>query len=153
MTRPAAARDLDALALLYQALLEHHAALEPAFALRPGAGGRLAAVLARMLRDDDSAVFVWEEDGRIEGFSAVRIERGPGLLAEDVRTEITELGVRPERRRRGIGRALVQAACEWAAARSAKRVEVRVAARNREGQAFWRALGYEDFVDVLQRRI
>jgi ribosomal protein S18 acetylase RimI-like enzyme len=151
--RRAAARDLDALALLYEALLEHHAALEPAFALRPGAGARLASVLARVLRDDDSAVFVWEEDGRVEGFSAVRIERGPGLLAEEVRTEITELGVRPAQRRRGIGRALAEAACAWAADRSAKRVEVRVAARNREGQAFWRALGYADFVDVLHRRI
>jgi hypothetical protein len=31
------------------------------------------------------------------------------------------------------------------------RVEVRVAVRNAEGQAFWRALGYDDLVDVLQR--
>ena len=153
MTRRAQARDLDALALLYEALLEHHAALDPAFALRPGAAARLAPVLARVLREEDSAVFVWERDGRIEGFSAVRIERGPGLLAEEVRTEITELGVRPERRRCGIGRALVLAACQWAEARGVKRVEVRVAARNREGQAFWRALGYEAFVDVLHRRL
>jgi hypothetical protein len=33
------------------------------------------------------------------------------------------------------------------------RVEVRVAARNAEGQAFWRALGFGDFVDVLDRRL
>ena len=153
MTRRAGARDLDALAPLYAALLDHHAALDPAFALRPGARERLASSLARMLDDADAAVFVAEEAGRIEGFCAVRIERATGLLAEEARTEITELGVRPERRRRGIGRALVRAACEWAAERAAARVEVRVAARNREGQAFWRALGYEAFVDVLQRRL
>jgi GNAT superfamily N-acetyltransferase len=151
--RRAAARDLDALALLYRALLEHHAALDPAFALHAGVEARLAPALARVLRDEDAAVFVWEEAGRIEGFCAVRIERGAGLLAEAARTEITELGVRPGRRRRGLGRELVHAACEWAAARAAARVEVRVAARNREGQAFWRALGYEAFVDVLQRRL
>jgi hypothetical protein len=33
------------------------------------------------------------------------------------------------------------------------RVEVRVAARNRVGQAFWRGLGFEDFVDVLDRQL
>jgi hypothetical protein len=33
------------------------------------------------------------------------------------------------------------------------RVEVRVAARNSEGQAFWRALGFHDLMDVLQRRL
>ena len=95
---------------------------------------------------------MWEEGGELAGFCAARCERSPGLLAEEARTEITELCVRPERRRRGIGRALACAACEWAAERAA-RVEVRVAVRNREGQAFWRALGYEGFVDVLHRRL
>jgi hypothetical protein len=34
-----------------------------------------------------------------------------------------------------------------------RRLEVRVVAGNAEGQGFWRALGYQDFVDVLQRRL
>ena len=34
-----------------------------------------------------------------------------------------------------------------------KRVEVRVASRNPEGQAFWRALGFGDLMDVLHRRL
>jgi N-acetylglutamate synthase len=61
--------------------------------------------------------------------------------------------VAPAARRRGIGRALAGAALAWAQAAGAARVEVRVAARNPGGQAFWRALGFADFVDVLDRRL
>jgi hypothetical protein len=32
-------------------------------------------------------------------------------------------------------------------------VVVRVAVRNAEGQAFWRALGFSDWMDVLERRL
>ena len=69
------------------------------------------------------------------------------------RAEITDLGVREGLRRRGIGRALVGAAADWITERGVARVEVRVAAGNREGQAFWRALGYGDLMDVLHRRL
>jgi hypothetical protein len=33
-----------------------------------------------------------------------------------------------------------------------ERTTVRVASGNAEAQAFWRGLGYTDFMDVLQRR-
>jgi GNAT superfamily N-acetyltransferase len=151
--RRAEARDRGALVELLGELLADQAASEPTFALRPEAGAELPGLLARQLRDPDAAVFVWEDAGGIAGFCSVRLERAPGALVEAARTEITELAVRAERRRRGVGRALVEAACGWARARGAQRVEVRVAARNPAGQAFWRALGYEAFVDVLQRRL
>lgn len=79
--------------------------------------------------------------------------RAPGELVEVARAEIDDLAVRPERRRRGVGRALVDAARAWAKSRGAERLLVRVAVHNPEGQAFWRALGWEGFVDILQRRL
>jgi GNAT superfamily N-acetyltransferase len=75
------------------------------------------------------------------------------VLVEAARAEIADLGVRAGSRRRGNGRALAEQALLWARSRGAERLEVRVAARNPEGQAFWRALGYEAFVDVLHRRL
>jgi ribosomal protein S18 acetylase RimI-like enzyme len=79
--------------------------------------------------------------------------RAPAELAERARAEITELWVRPGARRSGLGGSLAGAALAWAREQGAERVEVRVAARNAEGQAFWRALGFGSFVDVLDRRL
>ncbi len=151
--RRAEARDLDALAALFSELVAHHAAVDPAFAVRPDFAARLPGALARELRDPGCAVFVSEADGALAGFCTVRLARAPRELAERARAEIVDLGVRAERRREGIGRALALAAGGWAQAQGAARLEVRVAVRNPEGQAFWRALGYEGFVDVLQRRL
>ena len=100
-----------------------------------------------------AAVFVYDHPGDLAGFCAVRAQRAPSFLEESARAEITELGVRAAARRRGIGRALVEAALAWVAGRGIERVEVRVAVRNAAGQGFWRALRFDDLMDVLQRRL
>jgi GNAT superfamily N-acetyltransferase len=151
--RRAEARDLDRLAELFAELLVHHAAIEPAFRVHGEARERLAKRLARQLCDPDVAIFVWEETCGPVGFCSVRVEAAPGALVEASRAEIADLGVRAQCRRSGIGSALVEAARAWVRSRGAERLEVRVAVRNQEGQAFWRALGFEGFVDVLQSRL
>ena len=151
--RRAEARDLDEVAELFAELVGHHAELDPAFRVRADTPERFPKLLARQLGDPDAAVFVSEESDGLAGFCSVRVERTPGATIEAPRVAIDDLAVRSDRRRRGVGRALVDAASAWAKSRGAERLEVRVAVRNPEGQAFWRALGYEGFVDILHRRL
>jgi ribosomal protein S18 acetylase RimI-like enzyme len=151
--RPAQRSDLPAVSALWVSLLENHAALDPVFALRAGASAALASEVVRAFEDADTGLFVADADGRIAGFCAAHFERGPALARESCRAEITELVVESASRRRGIGRSLADAALGWARRRGAVRVEVRVAARNDAGQAFWRSLGFGAFVDVLDRRL
>jgi GNAT superfamily N-acetyltransferase len=146
-------RDIDCVAALWTAIAEHHGRLDPQFRPRPGADAEIRNLIAAQLRDRDAAIFVWDAGAGPEGFCTVRVDRASPILAEVERAEITDLGVREGLRRRGIGRALVGAATDWIAARGVARVEVRVAAGNREGQAFWRALDFGDLVDVLHRRL
>jgi ribosomal protein S18 acetylase RimI-like enzyme len=156
--RDAHPRDLDRLVELWSDLADHHARVDPLFELRSDAGPRVRELLAAGLRGPDAATFVWEMSGgtgpiELVGFCTLRIDRAPSIQHETERAEITDLGVSPAQRRRGIGRALVAAARDWLTARGVERVEVRVATGNPEGQAFWRALGFDDFVDVLHRRL
>jgi ribosomal protein S18 acetylase RimI-like enzyme len=146
--------DAPAVARMWRALVAAHAAIDPAF--RPGAdaGPALGVAAAHLLDDPEAAVWVWEEQGRALGFCAARVEHAPpSALDEAARAEITELWVEPEARRRGAGRALAETALAWTRSRGTRRLEVRVAARNAAGQAFWRALGFAPFVDVLDRRL
>jgi GNAT superfamily N-acetyltransferase len=151
--RRAGPGDLDRLVDLWVEVTVHHATLDPYFALRPDADAAIRRLLSRQLGDPDTALFVWEEDGVLLGFAGVRVDVAPPILEETRRGEIGDIGVTASARRRGIGRALAEAALAWLRERGVARVEVRVAAGNREGQAFWRALRFVDLMDVLQRRL
>ena len=149
--RRAGPRDLDRVVGLWGALMGHHQAFDPHWRVAPGAEDEWRRLLARLLADADAAVLVWDEEGDLLGFCAAQIEDAPPVVTERARAEITDLFVSEDSRRGGIGRRLVEAVMDWLRERGVPRVEVRVAVRNAEGQAFWRALGYDDLVDVLQR--
>ena len=151
--RRAQPRDIDAISELWILISEHHAPLDRSFAMRSGAEAEVRELVRGILRDADAAVFVYDETGGTPGMCIVRVDRAPPILRERERAIFTDLCVRDTARRRGIGRALVGAALDWVAERGLDRVEVRVAAGNAEGQAFWRALGFADFIDVLHRKL
>jgi len=151
--RRAGAADLRALAGLWLDVTRHHSAIDRQFTPRGDAEPEVIRLLDAQLSDPDTAIFVWDSAGQLQGFCTVRVDRAPPILEETERAEIVDLGVRSEERRRGVGRSLADAALAWVRARGTERVEVRVAARNREGQAFWRALEFDDLMDVLQRRL
>jgi ribosomal protein S18 acetylase RimI-like enzyme len=82
-----------------------------------------------------------------------RVVRRPALFAETRRGEIEALFVRAEVRRGGVGRALAEETLRWLAERRLGRASLTVAAGNAEGQRFWRALGFRDAMDVLERAL
>ena len=153
--RPARPQEIDRVAALWGLITDHHAALDPLFRMRRGvvAEAELRELLRTLRRDPDAEIFVFDQGGTPEGLCIVRIDRAPPILEETERAEITDVGVRPEWRRRGVARRLVEAAQAWVQGRGVARIEIQVAAGNREGQAFWRSLGYGPLMDVLHKRL
>jgi len=151
--RPARNQDLEQVAELWVGITHHHSRIDPLFTLRADSKGELRELLASVMRDRDAEIFVYDCEAELAGMCIVRIDRAPPILEEIERAEITDLGVRESLRRQGIGRALVAEALGWVEASGVDRVEVQVAHGNEEGQAFWRAAGFGDLMDVLQKRL
>lgn len=153
--RPARPQELDRIAALWSLITDHHAGLDPLFRMRRGpvAEGELKELLRALQRDPDAEIFLGESAGNAIGLCIVRVDHAPPILEETERAEISDVGVRPEWRRRGVARALVLAAQQWVRERGVARIEIQVAAGNREGQAFWRAMGYGHLMDVLHKRL
>lgn len=157
--RAAGPRDLERLTALWMLLAHHHEPLDPAFALRSGAEHEVRALLSAQLGDRDVACFVWDEitsgdlptSGGLAGLCIVRVDRAPPIHREVERAEVTDLIVRADRRRAGLGSALLDAARAWVDERGVSRVEVRVSAHNAEGQAFWRRHGFGEWMQILHR--
>jgi ribosomal protein S18 acetylase RimI-like enzyme len=159
--RVARMQEMDRVAALWTMITEHHAGLDPLFRMRRGtvAEGELRELLRAMSRDPDAVILVFDASGEqagpsdLVGLCIVRIDHAPPILEETERAEITDVGVRPTHRRQGIARQLVAAAFDWIRDRGVERVELQVASGNAEGQAFWRALGFSDLMDVLHKRL
>ena len=159
--RVARMQEIDRVAALWAMITEHHADLDPLFRMRRGtvAEGELRELLRAIARDPDAQILVFDaaaegvEQSELVGLCIVRVDRAPPILEETERAEITDVGVRPAERRRGVARMLVEEAMDWVRDRGVERVEIQVASGNPEGQAFWRALGYADLMSVLHKRL
>jgi GNAT superfamily N-acetyltransferase len=153
--RLARERELERLIALFFMLLEHHSECSPRLTLRPGAEAeeQVRRLLAARLRDADSRVLVWDEDGDLRGLCIARVLERPAIFVESERGEIEHLLVREPFRRRGVGRALAEAGLAWMGERGIRRAEIQVAVENPAAGAFWRALGFTAATDVLERRV
>ena len=151
--REAAFQELDRVAALWTLITDHHAHLDPVFEMRSDASGELAELIRALSRDPDTTILVYDEAGDLPGLCILRFDRSPPIMREVERAEITDLGVRPEARRRGIATALVEEALRLVRESGVGRVEVQVARGNAEGQAFWRSRGFGDLMDVLHKRL
>jgi GNAT superfamily N-acetyltransferase len=137
-------RDRPAVLALGVELQEHERALRPS---RRRGEAMVAEYLARIeahLADPgrDGALFVAEDEGgAVAGFLACSAEED---LLEQARGEVViqELVVARRARRRGLARALVDAARRFAAERGIRRLLVSSLAANGEARAAYLALGF-----------
>ena len=104
-----------------------------------GAAGWLGWALGRLLLPPGASPdgFVWLEAGQIVGnVSLLSVEGAPR------RWVMANVAVHPDHRRRGIGRALVQAALELAAQRRSEIVVLQVDRANQSARELYRSLGF-----------
>jgi ribosomal protein S18 acetylase RimI-like enzyme len=99
------------------------------------------ALAARMAQARGiETVFLGEQGGCLAGLLVLRTV--PTLSGPEDWAEITELYVRPQARRNGVGRALVAAAIEHSRDCGCTEIHLLVDPANEGGLAFYRALGF-----------
>jgi ribosomal protein S18 acetylase RimI-like enzyme len=94
-------------------------------------------------------VLVALDDGEIAGY--VKLGRATPVAASDHVLMVTGLSVAEEFRRRGVGRALLDAAIREATARGARRLTLRVLAPNEPARRLYESAGF--VVEGVQREL
>jgi GNAT superfamily N-acetyltransferase len=98
-----------------------------------------AEKLRKAVEAGDMDVLAARSEGQILGVAVLAYR--PNIPAGALFASIEDLYVRPEARRRGVGRALLIAANERCAARGVSYVEVQV--EDEAAESFYASLGYE----------
>jgi ribosomal protein S18 acetylase RimI-like enzyme len=145
LIRPATEADSYEAAGLLQQLADEHTLGNPA-TRPPGRQVTLeerAERVRNILAQPNGGVLVCTDAGLIMGLVIVHLQQAKGAAKPGLGiATVSRLVVSSDARRSGIGRALVEAAQQWAAARGVRRLGVNVADGNDVAIRFYEALGY-----------
>ena len=147
--RPAEALDLPAVITLWRELQDINASYDPRLTLNSGAEAWFLGYLQGNLSNPNMAIYVAEAEGRVVGYTFGQIMQRPTLVSGDC-GYIADVCVRDGWRRQGTGRQLHSRLRAWFTGRGVTAVEVQVVRANPASQAFWRKMGYGDFLRTLR---
>ena len=144
IVRRATPADLPTIGRLGALLVEEHYDFDPRRFLPagPGTSAGYASFIGTQLEDPDKAVLVADDGGDVVGYAYAAIEgydymalRGPAGVLHDVIVD-------PERRGRGVGRLLLEAALAFFRSRGVPRAVLSTAARNEAAQRLFARMGF-----------
>jgi ribosomal protein S18 acetylase RimI-like enzyme len=147
--RRATPQDEEAVLQLWQEMMDYHAHLDPRFQPSPDGKEHFHAALKEWMDDDSRCVLVAVADGEVIGYIIGRLAENPPVFALRRFGYVTDICVAPPWRRLGVGRKLFAALQEWFRQQGLTVVQLNVAALNPTSQAFWRAMGFQDFLNQM----
>jgi len=131
-------------------LMNHTNQLDPRFRSHPEAGSRITNFMASRLDDENSLLLVALLEDQVVGYILARVMERPPVLLPPRFGFISDLVVTKPYRRRGIGTRLFQAALGWLQAQGITAIHVNVAAANAAAEAFWRKMGFTNYIYHLR---
>ncbi len=147
--RPAQALDLPAIITLWRTLQDINASYDPRLTLNARADAWFLGYLRDNLDNPNMAIYVADHGGSVIGYTFGQIMQRPTLQSGDC-GYIADVCVRDGWRRQGAGRQLHSRLKAWFLSRGITAIEVQVIRANPASQAFWRKMGYNDFLRTLR---
>ncbi len=112
-----------------------------------------AHFLGTQLDAPDAVVFVAEADADVIGYAYIAVEsydymslRGPAGVLHDIIVD-------PARRRHGVGRRLLEAACAYVQSRGLSQIVLSTAERNEAAQTFFAGVGFRPTMVEMTREL
>ena len=141
--------DLPAIITLWRALQDINALYDPRLALNAEAEAWFLSYLQGNLDNPNMAIYVAVSASSVIGYTFGQIMQRPTLESGDC-GYIADVCVRDGWRRQGTGRQLHSRLKSWFLSRGITAIEVQVVRANPASQAFWRKMGYNDFLRTLR---
>jgi GNAT superfamily N-acetyltransferase len=149
--RPATSRDLHHLLELWRHLEEAQGRFRY-FPPVPEATERITASFLDAVAAPDADVLLVMDGDEAAGMALVHVEQ-PSRMSTEQAVELSRVVVRPDRRGSGIGTLLVDATADWARGRDIRSMVAAVFVANEASRGFWRAAGFEPWVERMVRPV
>jgi GNAT superfamily N-acetyltransferase len=153
--RRASLADYDGLCALFTEGDALHAEALPHIFRPAGGPARSQEHINGIVLAPGSVVFVAESGGRVIGMAHVHMRMAADypIIVPRTYAHVDTLGVAEGYRRRGVGRALMKQAEQWALSHGAAEIELNVWEFNENAIEFYKNLGYETSRRTMTRRL
>lgn len=149
--REAHRRDLPSLAALWQEMMDYHRTYDLRFRFSPNAPREVERHLLETLKSRAARIFVAEAEGKVIGYIVGEVHARRPIYPVGTYGFVSDICVTAAWRRRGVGGSLVTALDAWFATQKVTSVELFAAALNPHSIAFWRAMGYDEYLRLMRR--
>ena len=140
---------IQEIAGIWKESMDFHSNIDAHFAARENAHTEFITHLREVMQKKDALTLVALEKGRVVAYSISFLFMRPPIFEERVYGFISDIAVKSDYRRKGIGEKLLDKMIEWFESQNVKRIELRVVAQNEVGYSFWRKHGFRDFMHEL----
>jgi len=150
--RPGTEDDLPGMLRLWREMMDFHAHWDARFQPKPSPVAEQAwadYLREEILGSDTWCVFVAERERKLVGQTLGELRKRAPVWLPQTYGYVTDIVVDPDGRREGIGSVLFSALKDWFRERGATHLELQVLARNPASQAFWRAMGCNEYSNTM----
>lgn len=146
---PATDAHIQGITEIWKESMDFHSNIDAHFAARENAHTEFIIHLQEVMQKKDALTLVALEKGRVVAYSISLLFMRPPIFEERVYGFISDMAVKSDYRRKGIGGKLLDKMIEWFESQNVKRIELRVVAQNEVGYSFWKKHGFRDFMHEL----
>jgi ribosomal protein S18 acetylase RimI-like enzyme len=146
--RRARHEDVESVASLWMEMMREHAERDSRFGLSENALSAYAEYAHGILDNSETAIFIAEVGRSRIGYVLALILENPAVFELKRYGFIGEMIVSKDERRSGIGRLLWDRAKRWFRRKGVTVVQLNVSVLNEGGKAFWRSVGFGDFLEI-----
>lgn len=150
---PAKEEHIPGIIALWKAFMDFHKERDPFFTRSEDAHMQFEEYLQEMMASERAQVLVALEGEQVLAYSLAKIATYPPVYEHASYGSISDLAVKKEHRRQGIGRKLLMNIKEWFSEKGIKRLEVRVATENEVALSFWRKHGFKEYLKRMYREL
>lgn len=142
-------QDIPVMADLWHEKMVLHQQADRRYRLAPDSKAQWSSAVRQWNADECYFIHVAESQGEIVGYIIAHVQpSSPGLIPEQIGI-ISDLAVGTHSYQSGLGRHLLKPVLEWFSRQSITQVIIHVPHRQPVEQAFWRAMGATEWVDLM----
>jgi ribosomal protein S18 acetylase RimI-like enzyme len=128
---------------LWKEFIDYHKDIQPVYTRAEDGDIKFGEYLKESIESEKAQVLVALDKGEAIAYSIAQISKRPPTLRDVKYGFISDLGVRSDRQREGIGGLMLKKTLEWFKLHNMNRIELLVLSDNEAGVSFWRKHGFE----------